>query len=135
MASEETERWSSNGIELTWWPSNGLMEMRWVVLDAQGTGADAQAFTDQIERWTGTRTAGFGILVDCSRIVDSDPAWRAMLSEYFRHRTTPMIAAWFNTSILIRVMVEMFVLATRIRGKVFSSEAAARAFLREAGFG
>ena len=136
MVSDEGEHWRSNGIELTWWPAKALMEMRFVQTGMHATGADAKTFVDQVERWTGSRTEGFGMLVDCMQIVNSDPAWRAVLNEYFRDRGPSLRVAWFNTTIPVRVMVEMFVLATpRVQGKVFAHEADARAFLREGGYG
>lgn len=136
MGSNETEDWSANGMELSWWPAKGLIEMRFVEAQMRATGDDAKALTEQLERWTKSRTEGFGILVDCEQIVKSDPAWRAVLSAYFRTRKFPLWIAWFNASILVRVSVEMFTLATpRLHGRVFADEAAARAFLREGGFG
>jgi len=129
------ERWERGGMRMTWTAETRLIEMSFTASETRATGPMAQEFLDQFERWTRTST-GFGLLVDCANVVDTEPAWRRVLNGHFRVRRYPVRIAWYNASLLIRVAVEMFVLVTpNVDGKVFREEADARSFLRTGGFG
>ena len=92
----------------------------------------ASMFRDQVERWTAGKLDRFGMLVDCANITDTDPGWRATLNDYFRSAPARVWVAWINTSPLVKLMVEMFVVGTRaVEGKVCSSESEARAWLAQ----
>lgn len=129
------ERWEDNGLSLVWTPETRLLETRFHAPRACVTGEQARAMVDQIDRWTGG-TEGYGILIDCKNLVDTEPAWRSVLSAYYRSRPHRVVLAWHDVTILIRVAAEMFVLATpNVDGKSFSDEADARAFLKQRGYG
>jgi hypothetical protein len=121
---------------LCWEPETKLVRMSFTSAVGKATAEQARMCVEQIDRWTAGKLDKFGMLVDCANIAATDPGWRATLNDYFRSASARVSVAWFNTSPLIKLMTEMFVVGTRaIDGKVCSSESEARAWLRQQVFG
>lgn len=117
----------SEMARLTWEPDQRLL-----VLSFEGdpslipTESAAKVLAGKMEEWLGPSPAPFRVLVDCSRVADSEPGWRAVWGEYFKRHQRAAIMAWFNARPLIRMTITLFVLATRVNGKAFSTEQEAR---------
>jgi len=127
---------ANDHIELRWDPATGLVEMRFTAAGRMTTSEDAAWLLRQTEHFATGRVGPIGFLVDCRGLERTDPGWRATLADSFRDPALRFYVAWFNTSRLIRVTVEMFDVATPgIEGKDFVSETDARAWLRERGIG
>ena len=136
MDHSASNRWVGAGIELIWQPECNLALMRFVEPLAKGTAAHAQAFVEQLDRWTVGKTHRYGVLVDCSHIQDTDPGWRTLLHDYYRHHDMEVFVAWYNLNPVGRLMAEMFVVGSKtIEGKLFSDESEARRWLKTHGIG
>lgn len=129
---------ASNGrIAFHYAEGSNLVVMKYLYPDMVSNAEDAAFLIDTFEMLARTRTA-LGFLVDCTNLGNTDPGWRATVSDYFQRRAPIWPAvAWYDTTVTLQVTVEMFAIATRpgIEGKHFTSEAAARAWLRDQGIG
>lgn len=136
MEVSANNRWIGAGIELTWQPERNLALMRFVEPLAKGTAEHAQSFVDQLNRWTAGTTRRYGVLVDCAGIEDTDPGWRTVLHDYYRHSDVHVFVAWYNLNPVTRLMAEMFVVGSKtIDGKLFADEPEARRWLKTHGIG
>ncbi len=120
-------------LDMTWDATTRVCVAR-VTPGAQLGGDDGADLVGAIERWIGENPAGFAVLADGGGGHDTDRAYRAALSRYFRRRIDIAYVAFFGLSTVLRVIVEMLRVATGMRLRVFSTEAEARAWLREQGF-
>jgi hypothetical protein len=102
----------------------------------QGTtlgDADGVALVDALTGWIGADGEPFAVLADGAGLRGTDGEYRARVSHFFRlHRDTACIAL-VHLSPVIQIVVEMFRVGTGIPLKAFSTEAAARSWLRTRG--
>lgn len=115
-------------VRLTWDPGHRMVHMSFSGPPrSEVSEADARACIRALDEWTAGKSILF--LVDCGQLGDADAGWRALFADYFRRRRNELRVAWFNMSPFIRLMVQMFVLGSGVRGRGFRSEAEARAWL------
>ncbi|HWG91917.1 MAG TPA: hypothetical protein VNZ52_13790 [Candidatus Thermoplasmatota archaeon] len=116
-----------DGVVVTWDPAARTALMRFHP-DGRATEHAARVITRGLDQWSLGSGEPFALLVDCTRLADTTPGWRAVFAEFFKsHRETACIA-WFNANPLIRMTVRMFVAATRAVGAAFATEPEARAW-------
>jgi hypothetical protein len=119
------------------------MEIRWEAVSRFATvrytpgttlrDADGVALVDALTGWIGAQGEPFGVLADGTGLHGTDGEYRARMSAFFRlHRGTVCIAL-VHVNPVIQIVVEMFRLGTGIPLKTFSTEAAARWWLRTRG--
>lgn len=125
---------SGKHIELRCRPGSDLVEMRFTSHGCLATADEAAWFVAQIERIERDRQH-LGWLVDCARLAKTDAGWRVTMAEYFRRPSrVRTYVAWHSASLLVRITVDMFAIATPgIKGKAFKAEPDARAWLHERG--
>ena len=120
------------GVALGWDPDHRLLHMEF--RDARRPSElAARTLAQAAARWLEDAPGPFALLVDCSRIDDTTPGWRAVWAEFFRRHKAQASVAWYNANALIRVTVLVFVKATGVRGAAFRTEADARAWLASVG--
>jgi len=130
--ADERQVREKNGIEISFVPSEPIARIRFTSPVAIGGAEDAAWVADQLELLVEGHPR-FGVLIDCTRIENTDAGWRTTMAERFGGEPRTLYhLAWYNTTPLIRVTVEMFVIAMpTVRGKAFATEDEARAWLRE----
>jgi hypothetical protein len=130
------ERVTAGEIELVWEPERRLATMRYLVPKTGGAD-EARRLTEQLQAWT-AGIDDWALLVDCGRIANVDAGWRTVWFEYFKAHAQAARIAWFNANTLIKVVIQMFLAASRfaspLQGRAFGDEAEARAYLREHGY-
>jgi hypothetical protein len=123
-------------IELVWEPERKVATMRYLVPKTGGAD-EARLLAAQLEKWT-AGVEDWAMLVDCGRIANVDAGWRSVWFEFFEAHARTVRIAWFNANTLIKVVIQMFLAASRfaspLQGGAFGDEAAARAYLREHGY-
>lgn len=118
---------------LSWDPATRLMELRATAPGSRVDGPAARALRAQAAEWIGPDPAPFTILVDVGDVADVDAEWRAEWAAFFRERRDLVTLAYYNANALLRVIIRMFLLGTRVHGRVFESESEARAWLAAQG--
>jgi hypothetical protein len=101
--------------------------------DAVFNGEDGAMLVQALTRWTGGDRKPFAILGDASGLRTTDAAYRLETRPFFVKERERVFVAITNLSPIPRVIGEMFRIGTRIQLKGFSTEADARAWLREKG--
>ncbi len=101
--------------------------------DAPLTQKDATVLLGALEGWIGTQKAPFAVLADARGVKSVDPEYRAMWSNFFREHDDHVYLAVFNIRPPVRIVVEMFRIATGMRMRAFADEGGARSWLREMG--
>jgi hypothetical protein len=123
---------TTDSMEISW---NAVSRFATVRYTPGTTLADADgvALVDALTGWIGADATPFAVLADGTGLRGTDGEYRARVSRFFRlHRDTACIAL-IHVSPVIQIVVEMFRLGTGIPLKTFSSEAAARSWLRTRG--
>lgn len=120
-------------LDMTWDPATRICVAR-VKRGSSLGGVDAADLVGAVDRWIGEPPARFAVLADGGGGHDTDRAYRATLSRYFRRRIDVAVIAFFGLTAVLGVIVEMLRIGTGMNLRVFSSEAEARAWLREQGF-
>jgi hypothetical protein len=115
-------------VLLTWSPEERLARLSFVEPGVGGR-TEAEVLAQQLEEWTDG--GPFGVLVDCSDIVDADAGWRSVFGQWFRDRRERGRIAWFNANPRVRLLVLMFRKGTGVHGRAFATEAEARAWLED----
>lgn len=118
---------------LTWDPATRFMEMRAVEASARVDGPMAEALCAKAAEWVGSNPAPFRILVDVANVTEVDAEWRAEWADFFRTRRAAATIAWCRANPLLRIIIRMFVLGTRVHGRAFATEAEARGWLEAQG--
>lgn len=95
---------------------------------------DAEALVGFVDRCSIGSPARFAVIADGGGGHQTDRAYRAVLSRYFRKRIEVAYVAFCGLNPVLSVIVEMLRLATGMKLRVFSSEVDARAWLRDQGF-
>ncbi len=120
-------------LDMTWNADTRVCLAR-VTPGAHLGGDDAATLVGAVDGWIGESPARFAVLADGGGGHQTDRAYRATLSRYFRRRIDVAFVAFFGLSTVLQVVVEMLRVGTGMRLRVFSNEADARAWLREQGF-
>jgi hypothetical protein len=130
------ERITTGDIELVWEPERQVATLRYLVPKTGGAD-EARTLTAQLQEWT-AQAEHWGFLVDCGRITNVDAGWRNVWFEFFKANARSVRIAWFNANTLIKIVIQMFLAATRLvsplQGRAFGDESAARGYLREHGY-
>ncbi len=127
------DRVTTASLDMTWDAEARVCVAR-VTPGADLGGEDAADLVGAIDRWIGEAPTRFAVLADGGGGHQTDRAYRARLSRYFRRRIDVAFVAFFGLSAVLRVVVELLRAGTGMKLRVFSTEAEARAWLREQGF-
>lgn len=95
---------------------------------------DAETLVGAVDRWSIDSPERFAVLADGGGGHQTDRAYRATLSRYFRKRIEVATIAFFGLGPVLTVIVEMLRVATGMKLRVFFTEEQARAWVREQGF-
>lgn len=120
-------------LDMTWDATTRVCVAR-VTPGVELDGGDGADLVGAMARFVGDAPERFAVLADGGGGHGTDRAYRATLSRYFRRRIDVAFVAFFGLSAVLRVTVEMLRIATGMHLRVFTSEAEARAWLRERGF-
>jgi hypothetical protein len=126
------ERVTSGTIEVTWDAESRLATIRFGG-EVAITGRDAEILVKALTEWIGDDTRPFALLGDARGIQGVDAEYRAAWSRFFRVHRDRACVAFFNLTPVIRIIAEMFRVATGLQLKAFAEEAEARSWLREMG--
>jgi hypothetical protein len=123
---------TSPSTEISWTPEERVACVRYTA-DAILTGKDGDFLVEALTGWIGAKGEPFAVFADAAGLRGTDAEYRAKASRFFRqHRNTAFIAL-INLGPVIHVVVELFRIGTGIQLKTFTSEAAARSWLRTKG--
>jgi hypothetical protein len=115
-------------VTLTWEPQPRIATLRFVE-EGVGGREEAEQLTRALDGWVGEDL--YGLLVDCSEMVDVDAGWRTTWGEYYRTNRDQATIAWFDANARIRLVILMFRRGTGVHGRSFGDEADARAWLED----
>jgi hypothetical protein len=127
------DRLKTASLDMTWDPVARVCVSR-VTPGANLGREDGETLVGAVDRWSSGSPARFAVLADGGGGHQTDRAYRATLSRYFRRRIDVATIAFFGLGTVLQVVVEMLRIATGMHLRVFSTEAEARAWLREEGF-
>lgn len=113
--------------ELQWDPEHRIAVLRFVE-EGVGGRREAERLSAALDGWVGDEP--YGLLVDCSEIVDADAGWRTTWGEYFKENREQATIAWYNANARVRLIILMFRKGTGVHGRSFPSIDDARAWLR-----
>ena len=117
---------------IVWSPESRLAVIRFAPGISLGAG-EAALLVDSLTGWIGADRLPFGLLADTKGVRGTDAEYRARTRDFFKEQRDRGFVAVVNMGAVIRVVADMFRLATRIQLKGFPNEAQARAWLREKG--
>jgi len=123
------ERLEVDGARIVLDRQERVVRMTFTSAEAVASGRAARQFCALLDGWLAAEPGPFRLLVDCTRLANSEPEWRAEFARFFRRHREVSRIAWFNATPLIRITVRMFVLATGVSGAAFATEAEALGFL------
>ena len=101
--------------------------------ETRSTGEDAKPLVAALRQWVGTQNETFFFLHDCGPLLHMDTEYRAIWWDLFRPYRDSAWIALYNLRPFIKILAEMYFVATGLKMKVFDNEEVARAWLREKG--
>ncbi len=117
---------------MTWHPELRLAVLRFGPGITLGIREGA-FLVDSLAGWIGTEGKAFGLLAATEGVRGADSGYRVRTRDFFKqHRGSANIAVT-GMGAVIRIVAEMFRVATGVQLKGFSDEASARAWLRDRG--
>ncbi|MBL8951012.1 MAG: hypothetical protein JNK82_09565 [Myxococcaceae bacterium] len=119
--------------DVVWYPEARLAVVHYTA-GATLTLDDAKLLSGALAGWVGDGARPFGVLADAKGLKATNADYRASIGDWFKHHREAYIAL-VNMGPVIRIVVDMFRIATGVSLKAFSNEADARAWLRSAGIG
>lgn len=119
-------------LELCWDPSTRLGFIR---QSSDANGTEARRLIAELNGRIGNDGQPFGVLVDATAVRTTNAEWRGEWSVFFRAHRGDCFLSIFGANAVIRVVIELFAVGTRIRMKAHEQEEAARAWLTENGIG
>jgi hypothetical protein len=125
------ETFSNAASTLSWDPHSRIAYVRYTAGAKLGE-PDGVFLAECLTRWIGTE-GSFAILADAHGLGGTDGAYRARASTFFKQHRDRGVIALINVGPIIHIVVEMFRIGTGIQLKTFTSEGAARAWLRDKG--
>ena len=117
---------------IVWSPESRLAELRFASGITLGAG-EAALLVDSLTDWIGADGRLFGLLADTKGVRGTDAEYRAKTRDFFKQYRDEVFVAVVNMGTVIRIVADMFRLATGIQLKGFADEGQARAWLREKG--
>jgi hypothetical protein len=117
---------------IVWSPESRLAVLRFAPGISLGA-AEAALLVDSLTGWIGGDDRPFGLLADTKGVRGTDAEYRARTRDFFKQHRARGFVAVVNMGAVIRVVADMFRLATGIQLRGFPDEAQARAWLRERG--
>lgn len=121
------EPFQVGSVRLRWEREPRIALMTFAPAGSNPGEEEARAVVAKLQEWSGG--GPFGLLVDCTDVRSVSAGWRAVFADYFTKGQPGIRVAWFNMNLVIRVIVEMFLRATRVPGRGFASEEEARRWL------
>ena len=122
-----------SGTIVVSWDAEKRLAVLIYEVPTRATGEQFRPLLKVLEEWLAGDERPFYFLNDCKPLLSMDTECRALWWDFFRPRCQRAWAALYNMSPMIQIVAEMYRAATGIRMKGFSSEAAARAWLRQQG--
>jgi hypothetical protein len=123
---------SNAASTITWDPPSRVAYVRYTA-GAKLTEQDGHFLADSLSSWIGADAIPFAVLADAGGLGGTDGAYRARASKFFKQHRDRGFIALINVGPVIHIVVEMFRIGTGIQLKTFSSEDAARDWLRGKG--
>ena len=122
----------SGTILLTW---EAERRLAFVCYEAPtyATGKDVRPLQEALTRWVGDAGEPFFLLNDAGSLLGMDTECRAAWWTFFRPYRDTSWAALYKLSPKIKIVAEMFRVATGLRIGVFETEAEARSWLQQKG--
>jgi hypothetical protein len=120
-------------LDMTWDTTTRVCVAR-VTPGANLTGEDGADLVGAVDRWVGEHPTKFAVLADGGGGHQTDRAYRAALSRYFRRHIDVAYVAFFGLTAELQVVVEMLRVGSGMNLIVLPHEDDARAWLRERGF-
>jgi hypothetical protein len=117
---------------IVWSPDSRLAELRFAPGITLGA-AEAALLVDSLTDWIGADGRLFGLLADTQGVGGTDAEYRAKTRDFFKQYRDQVFVAVVNMGTVIRIVADMFRLATGIQLKGFADEGQARAWLRGKG--
>jgi hypothetical protein len=115
-------------VEMSWNAESRVATVRFGS-EATLTGAEATTMVSSLAGWIGKDAEPFGLVADVRGVGATNAEYRSITRVFFaQHRETALVAA-FNASAAIRIVAELFRVATGIQLKAFTSEVEARRWL------
>lgn len=132
LPTPDTVTVANRSTEIVWHPASRIARVSYTAGATLSKG-DGELLVEALSVWARESDRRFGVLADAAGLRGTDVEYRAIASGFFRrHRETCCIAL-INVGPVIHIVVELFRIGTGIPLKTFSSEAAARSWLRSAG--
>jgi hypothetical protein len=117
---------------IVWSPESRLAVLRFAPGITLGAG-EAALLVDSLTGWIGADGRLFGLLADTKDVRGTDAEYRAKTRDFFKQYREQVFVAVVNMGTVIRIVADMFRLATGIQLKGFADEGQARTWLREKG--
>ena len=102
---------------------------------AAASGTEARRLIAELNGLIGNDQQPFGVLVDATAVRSSTAEWRGEWSVFLRAHRGDCFLSIFGANAVIRVVIDMFAIGTRIRMKAHEREGGARAWLAKNGIG
>jgi hypothetical protein len=122
----------SGSIVITWDAQRRLAVLSYEA-PVSATGKDGRPLLEALTRWVGDEGKPFYLLNDCGPLIQMDTEYRAGWWAFYRPHRDRAWCALYNLSPVIRIVAEMFRVATGLRIGIFRTEAEARSWLLEKG--
>ena len=122
----------SGSILITWDAERRLAVLCYEA-PVRATGKDLRPLLEALTRWVGTEGKTFFLLNDCGPLIHMDTEYRAGWWAFYRPHRDASWCALYNLSPAIRIVAEMFRVATGLNIGVFGTEAEARSWLAQKG--
>ena len=122
----------SQTMEMTWHPESRIATIRFrpdILLGKE----EGIFMIESLTGWTGGENKPFALLADTKGVRGTDAEYRGNTRDFFKLHRHHVYVAVTNMGPMIRMIAEMFRIATGIQLKGFADEVAARAWLREKG--
>lgn len=119
-------------MEMSWNDSSRLLELRFQ-RTTHLSRQHGDALVDVLTRSIGADHRPFAVLCDGANLSGADAEYRAITREFFRRHRQDCLVATYHMGAVIRVVAELFRIATGTQLKGFEGEAEARVWLRGRG--
>jgi hypothetical protein len=119
-------------IHLTWEPESRLAVLIYES-PVSTKGQPIRPLIEALRAWVGADRRTFYLLNDCGPLLYLDAEWRAVWWEFFRDHRSDSWIALYNLGSLMKVVAEMYRVASGLRMEVLGTESDARVWLRQKG--
>ncbi len=123
---------ANESTQLSWLSEPRLVRVRYT-RDAVLESKDGDFLVDALTSWIGRGRVPFAVFADAEGLEGVDAEYRAKAGAFFREHHDTGVIALINLGPIVRVVAELFRVATSIQMRTFASEDAARSWIRTKG--